>query len=187
MRTSKLGDADDVKSFIQPSDATVAAVNAFAKANNLETSIISPNGDWISLTTSVGQANTLFGAKFEAFKHQSMTAALVRTLSISLPNELVGHVDAIHPTTSFDDPNPRLLPRVNSNADPSPDLQKRGIPASCNSTIVPECLQEIYGIPATPPPAKSATLLVTAYGDEWAQKADLSVSSAVTHICPIPF
>lgn len=151
---------------------TVAAFNAFAKANNLQTSVISPNGDWVSFTTTVGQANTLFGADFQIFSHASMAEPLTRTLSLSLPSELLGHVDTIHPATSFEDPDPRLVPLAN----PNPTLQKRAIPASCNSTITPACLQDIYGIPATPATEKSNTLLVTAYVEQFAQKADLTVA-----------
>lgn len=154
-----------------PSDATVAAFNAFAKANNLETSVVSPNGDWVSLTTTVGHANALFGASFQTFTHEDMAEPLVRTLAVSLPSELVGHIDTIHPTTSFEDPNPRLAPR------PIATPNKRAIPASCNSTITPACLQDIYGIPATPATDKSNTLLVTAYVQQFAQKADISVSN----------
>jgi tripeptidyl-peptidase I len=161
---------DEVKSFVQPSAATVAAFNAFAKANNLQASVVSPNGDWVSFTTTVGRANALFGASFETFTHQAMAEPLTRTLSVSLPEELVGHVDTIHPSTSFDEPDPRLVPVA------IPVPEKRAIPASCNSTITPSCLQDIYGIPATPAKEKSNTLLVTAYIEQFAQKADLTAS-----------
>ncbi|KAJ7482011.1 hypothetical protein FB451DRAFT_1006791, partial [Mycena latifolia] len=61
----------------------------------------SPNGDWMSITLPVSQANELFDAQFEVFTHPSMTNTITRTLSVSLPSELVGHVDVIHPTTTF--------------------------------------------------------------------------------------
>jgi tripeptidyl-peptidase I len=161
---------DEVKSFVQPSNATVAAFNAFANANNLQVSAVSPNGDWVSFTTTVGHANTLFGASFETFTHQAMAEPLTRTLFMSLPEELVGHVDTIHPSTSFDVPDPRLAPFV------VPIPAKRDIPTSCNSTITPSCLQDIYGIPATPAKENSSTLLVTGYAGQFAQTADLVAS-----------
>jgi tripeptidyl-peptidase I len=161
---------DEVKSFVQPSDATVSAFNAFANANNLQTSVVSPNGDWISFTTTVEHANALFGATFETFTHQAMAKPLTRTLSMSIPEELVGHVDTVHPSTSFDVPDPHLAPFV------VPVPVKRDIPASCNSTITPSCLQDIYGIPATPAKEKSSTLLVTGYAGQFAQTADLVAS-----------
>lgn len=156
---------------MQPSPASVAAVNAFAEANNLKMTSTSPNGDWVSFTTTVGHANTLFGANYETFAHASMAQPIVRTLSVSLPSDLVGHVDVVHPTTSFADPDMRLTPIVTPTM-----IDKRAVPESCNSTITPSCLQELYGIPATPATEQSNTLLVTAYGGEFAENADVAVS-----------
>ncbi|KAJ6476610.1 hypothetical protein DFH09DRAFT_856763, partial [Mycena vulgaris] len=61
----------------------------------------SPNGDWVSVTLPVHQANTLFNTQFERFTHPGLLQAITRTLSVSLPSELVGHIDVLHPTTSF--------------------------------------------------------------------------------------
>ncbi|EIN11974.1 subtilisin-like protein [Punctularia strigosozonata HHB-11173 SS5] len=161
--------ADEVKSFVAPSDATVAAFNTFAQDNGLETSVISPNGDWVSFTTTVGHANTLFGASFQTFTHGSIAEPLVRTLSVSLPSELVGHVDTIHPTTSFGEPDARLTPMDFVT------VEKRAVSASCNSTITPVCLQQLYGIPAIPAAADQRNiLLVTGYVQEFAEIADIS-------------
>ncbi|KAJ7809894.1 subtilisin-like protein [Mycena olivaceomarginata] len=72
---------DQVKSFVQPSNETVAAFNSFAAANGLKPTV----------------ANHLFGAQFEKFSHASLTEPITRTLTISLPSELIGHVDVVHP------------------------------------------------------------------------------------------
>ena len=98
--------------------------------------------------------------------------------TVYLPSQLVGHVDVIHPTTSFEDPNMRLTPVVGVPV--GRGSSKRDIPASCNSTITPSCLQDIYGIPAAPATQKSNTLLVTAYVQQFAQKADLTVRNPST-------
>lgn len=162
---------DEVKSFMQPSSASVAAVNAFAEANNLNMTSTSPNGDWVSFTMTVGHANALFGANYETFARESMSQPIVRTLSVSLPSDLVGHVDVVHPSTSFADPSVRLTP-----IDTPTMVNKRAVPGSCNSTITPSCLQELYGIPTTPATEQSNTLLVTAYQGESVQNADVEVS-----------
>ncbi|KAJ7938175.1 family S53 protease-like protein [Mycena leptocephala] len=139
---------DEVKAFVQPSPETVTTFDAFASANGLKPTVISPNGDWMSLTLPVSQANKLFAANFEVFTHPSMAESITRTLSVSLPSELVGHIDVVHPSTEFVPPNPRLVPVTNFS------LEKR-IPSS----------------PATQP---NNTLLVTGYVGEFAQSADLS-------------
>jgi tripeptidyl-peptidase-1 len=164
---------DEVKAFVQPSSATVAAFDAFASANGLTPTVISPNGDWVSITLPVSQANDLFAANFEVFSHSQLAENIMRTLSVSLPSELVGHVDVLHPTTEFTDPNPRLSPVASFNLD-----KRVTPPASCNSDvatgiITPACLQDLYGIPATPATESSNTLLVTAYVQQFAQAADL--------------
>ncbi|KAJ7095070.1 family S53 protease-like protein [Mycena epipterygia] len=163
---------DEVKTFTQPSPETVSAFDAFASANRLAPTVISPNGDWVSLTLPVSQANKLFAAEFELFTHPSLTEPITRTLSVSLPSELVGHVDVIHPTTAFISPDVRLVPDTSQ-------IRKRGPAASCdtsdgNGVITPTCLQDLYGIPTTPATETSNALLVTGYENEWAQESDLS-------------
>ncbi|KAK6988683.1 family S53 protease-like protein [Favolaschia claudopus] len=166
--------ADELKAFIQPSSDTVAAFNAWASANGLTTTPISPAGDWVSITLPVSKANTLFGAKFEYFSHPELSEKITRTLSVSLPSELVGHVDVIHPTVDFSEPNPRLAPSFTPVT-----VEKRAPPASCNTNvasgiITPACLQALYGIPTTPATQPSNKLLVTGYVGQFAQNADLS-------------
>ncbi|KAJ7731324.1 family S53 protease-like protein [Mycena maculata] len=165
---------EQVKTFVEPSSETVSVFNAFAAANNLKPTVISPNGDWVSITLPVSQANELFAAHFEIFSHPDLTNTITRTLSVSLPSELVGHVDVVHPSTEFTQPNVRLLPAASTI-----QLDKRATPAaSCNSdlpsgVVTPACLQALYGIPTTPATQKKNALLVTAYEDQFAQKADL--------------
>ncbi|KAJ6476613.1 family S53 protease-like protein [Mycena vulgaris] len=162
---------EEVKTFVQPSQETVLAFNSFASAHGLNPTVISPNEDWVSIALPVSQANKLFAAQFEVFAHPSMTNTITRTLSVSLPSELVGHVDVIHPTTDFTEPNPRLAPAMTT-------LDKRAPDASCNSSVAtgvvtPACLQALYGIPTTPATSSNNTLLVTGYVGEFAQAADL--------------
>ncbi|KAJ7121434.1 family S53 protease-like protein [Mycena epipterygia] len=164
---------DEVKSFVQPSPETVSAFDAFALMNGLKPTVISPNGDWVSITLPVSQANKLFAAQFELFTHPDMANPITRTLSVSLPSELVGHLDVLHPTTQFLGPWLRLgIESSGVELNPRP-------PASCNTSvaagvITPTCLQELYGIPSTPATQKNNALLVTAYGGENAQTADLA-------------
>ncbi|KAF7346621.1 Family S53 protease-like protein [Mycena sanguinolenta] len=156
---------DEVKSFVQPSNETVVAFNSFAVANGLKPTVISPHGDWVSVALMVSEANHLFGAQFEKFSHASLTEPITRTLAVSLPSELIGHVDIIHPTTSFAGRNPDLsqLPFYHHRS------EKRTEPAaSCNSSnpdghVTPTCLQNIYGIPSAPATQKNNKILVTGY------------------------
>ncbi|KAF7361002.1 Family S53 protease-like protein [Mycena sanguinolenta] len=163
---------DEVKSFVQPSAATVAAFDAWASANGLKPTVISPNEDWLSISLPVSQANDLFAAKFELFTHPALAEPLVRTLSVSLPSELAEHIDVLHPTTDFSEPSSRLAQGASSV------LGKRAPPASCDTTlpsgsITPTCLQEIYGMPASPAPGNTTSILVPGYAGGAAQPADV--------------
>ncbi|KAJ7342439.1 subtilisin-like protein, partial [Mycena albidolilacea] len=167
---------DEVKSFVQPSNETVAAFNSFAAANGLKPTVVSPNGDWLSLVLTVSQANHLFGAQFEKFSHASLPEPITRTLKISLPSELIGHVEVVHPSTSFAGRGPGFaqLPFLAHSS------EKRTEPvAACNSSrpdgiVTPTCLQKIYGIPSTPATQKNNKLLVTGYIGTSPNRTDLS-------------
>ncbi|KAF8169745.1 family S53 protease-like protein [Mycena galopus ATCC 62051] len=142
---------DEVTSYVQPSAETVVAFNTWASANGITPGATSPHGDWVSISVPVSKANTLFAAKFEVFTHPDIKSNLVRTLSVSLPSELVGHVDVIHPSTDF----------------------------SCDTSvgsgrITPACLQDLYGIPSTPATQRNNSLLVTGFSNIFAETADLS-------------
>ncbi|KAJ7447479.1 subtilisin-like protein [Mycena latifolia] len=164
---------DEVKSFVQPSNETVAAFNSFAAAKGLKPSVISPNGDWLSLTLTVSQANQLFGAQFEKFSHASLPEPITRTLTISLPSELIGNVDVVHPSTSFTGRNPDFaqLPFHPHSSEKCTEPV-----ASCrpDGIITPTCLQKIYGIPSAPATQKNNKILVTGYLGVSPNQTDLS-------------
>ncbi|CAK5281037.1 unnamed protein product [Mycena citricolor] len=167
---------EDVKSYMAPSADTVAAFNTFAAAQGLQITGSSPNGDWVTATLPVSQANELFDANFEVFSHPELADTITRTMSVSLPHEIVGVVDVIHPSTAFVEPQPRLAPSV-IQLD-LPVQAKRAIPASCNTRVAsgvmtPACLQALYGIPTAPATQKNNSILITGYIDQWAQTADL--------------
>ncbi|KAJ6484685.1 family S53 protease-like protein [Mycena sanguinolenta] len=164
---------DEVKNFVKPSSATSSALNNFVSANGLNATVISPHEDWMAITLPVSAANNLFDAQFQVYSHPSMSDTMTRTLSVSLPQELVGHVQAIHPTTSFARPGGRQ-----GSATRQGQQSKRAIPPSCNThlgsgVITPACLQAIYGIPADPATQSNNVLMVTAYGGQFAEKSDL--------------
>ncbi|KAF8162319.1 Pro-kumamolisin, activation domain-containing protein [Mycena galopus ATCC 62051] len=169
---------DEVKSFVEPSTDAVNAFNAFTSANGLKSSVISPYGEWVSVSLPVSKlkANQLFGAKFTNFTHTDLPAPIIRTLSVSLPSALAGFVQVVHPTTAFTTPTARLGHSIRFNI---PNRKRDATaPADCdtsdpNNSITPACLQALYNIPSTPATQQSNALLVTGYEDEWAEIDDL--------------
>ncbi|KAJ6482716.1 subtilisin-like protein [Mycena sanguinolenta] len=167
---------DEVKAYVQPSEETMSAFKAFTSTNGLQPTVISPNGDWVSVTLPVSQANELFGAQFQEFTHPSLDNTITRTVSVSLPEELIGHVDVVHPTTDFSLPAASARMRLVS---PRRKRSTKRQDASCdtsdgNGVITPACLQALYGIPVTPATQANNTLAVTGYDGEWPQTSDLA-------------
>lgn len=87
-----------VEKFVAPSQQSVDAVNAWLKEVAVAATTISPAGDWLSVSIPVSQANELLDADFSVYKHTDTGKEAIRTLSYSIPSELVGHLDFVHPT-----------------------------------------------------------------------------------------
>ena len=88
-----------MQSFRAPTSDTTAAVTQWLEASNVTWTVESAAGDWISISVSVEEANRLLDAKFGVFTHEESGKRFTRTLSYSLPSDLVGLIDIVHPTT----------------------------------------------------------------------------------------
>ncbi|KAJ7714715.1 family S53 protease-like protein, partial [Mycena olivaceomarginata] len=137
---------DEVTSYVQPSAETVATFNTWASANGI--------------------------TPVRVFTHPDIKSNLVRTLSVSLPSELVGHVDVIHPSTDFVHTSPRLASIQTREGRPPPTKSRDTSVGS--GRITPACLQDLYGIPSTPATQRNNSLLVTGFSNLFAETADLS-------------
>ncbi|KAF7288435.1 Family S53 protease-like protein [Mycena chlorophos] len=172
--------AEQVHAYVAPSNETVNAFNAFVSANNIQTTAASPFGEWVTISLSVDKANALFGAQFTNYTHPRLPKPIMRTLSVSLPSELAGHVDVLHPTTAFSVPRTGTLSMGPSHTFPTQPWKGTTVPANCNvsdanpdSAITPACLQALYNIPTEPATHPDNALMVTAYLDQWAVIDDL--------------
>ena len=90
-----------MEAFVAPSSESVSLVQQWLAANDITAKTISPAGDWLQFSIPVSQANTLLQAEFTIFNHAETGTQLTRTLSYSIPVELQGHVDLIHPTITY--------------------------------------------------------------------------------------
>ncbi|KAJ7016424.1 subtilisin-like protein [Mycena alexandri] len=182
---------DEVNAYAAPSAAALTAVQNWLSSNNVNATS-SGSGDWLTATVSIAQANTLLGTTYQTFQHSS-GRTYARTLSYSLPAEVVQYIDEVHPSTTFNSPI-SLQPVVSM---PQPDSRRHrkgnkggkggggssgssGNSAtnstaadSCDTDVTPECLQTLYNIPATPATQASNSIAVAGFIDQFAQKADL--------------
>ena len=90
-----------VNAFVAPKQETVDAVNQWLSENDLTATKISPAGNWLSLQIPVSKASELLDAEFSTFKHVETGQESIRTLSYSIPADLVGHVNLVHPTITY--------------------------------------------------------------------------------------
>ncbi|KAK7042000.1 family S53 protease-like protein [Favolaschia claudopus] len=180
---------EEVKSYMQPSNETLDAFNSLASANGLTPTVLSPHGDWLSLTLRVGTANKLFGADYQIFTHESLPQPIIRTLSISLPTELAGHVEVVYPSTSFPIPPAssaqqqqqqlryrRMLESSRTRIDKRKRASSNSSSSSCDpkGPYSPKCLQEMYGIPSTPATQQNNnSIMVTGYFNIYPNETDV--------------
>ncbi|KAI1785024.1 family S53 protease [Ganoderma leucocontextum] len=161
---------------LSKSEGSIDAVNGWLKENGITAKTISATGDWLSFEVPVSKANELFDAEFSVFKHDDTGMEAVRTLSYSIPAELQGHLDLVHPTVTF--PNPKgQLPVFQTPVHSTSSVQNfstRAVPSSCSHSITPTCLQAIYNIPSDAATQSSNRLAVTGYLEEYAKQDDLA-------------
>ncbi|KAI0336682.1 subtilisin-like protein [Cubamyces sp. BRFM 1775] len=148
----------EVEQLVTPKPAAADAVKAWLQENNFTGTALTPAGDWVGFEIPVHQANSFFSANFSVFVHGRTKTQVVRTMAYSLPVSLQGHVDLVHPTTSF--PNPSFGREVNGIGLQQPSLHamkrtdariaNRDLSSKCTNITNPECLQALYSIPSTP-------------------------------------
>ncbi|OCH86873.1 family S53 protease [Obba rivulosa] len=160
---------EEVEKFVAPSEESTGIVNSWLLDNNLNPSKLSPTGDWLSIDISAGKANDLLNADFSLFQHVETGTITIRTLKYSIPAELIGHLDFVHPTTTF----PVGISYPAPLALSSSRLIEVDIPSACTLFTVPQCLQDLYGIPGTTATQSTNTIGISAFGDKSANIEDL--------------
>lgn len=89
--------------FVAPTSETTAIVNSWLQQHGISSTALTPAGDWLKIETTVGQANELFGAKYNVYVHDTSGKQVLRTLEYSLPEELANHITVVHPTVRCPD------------------------------------------------------------------------------------
>ena len=90
-----------VEAYIAPASESVFVVNSWLSENGITGTSISSTGGWLMIQVPVNQANDLLGAQFSVFTHPDTKRQAIRTLAYSIPSELVGHLDLVHPTITY--------------------------------------------------------------------------------------
>lgn len=186
-----------IDAYLTPSNESTSAVNAWLNENGLQATALSSAGDWLSVQMPVSTANDILDADFSVFTHPATGKQTVRTLSYSIPTDLVSHLSLVHPTTSCVLPrfsvSVTFLMRISRFPDaygytPIMNFTSSGLTPESSSgpcdvySITPACLQWLYNIPSTPAKSDGNKLAVTGYVDEWPQYSDLEVCTSDARI-----
>ncbi|KAL1762764.1 peptidase S8/S53 domain-containing protein [Schizophyllum commune] len=128
---------------------------------------------------TVEQAEKLLGTKYNVYRHTTTGEYVVRTMSYSLPKDLIGHVDVVAPTTYFG-----TMKSMRATSFKQPELDGTNekdlnvnveAASDCGRTVTPACLQKLYNTSGYKPKADTNTTLgVAGYLDEFANEKDLT-------------
>ncbi|KAF8148291.1 family S53 protease [Crassisporium funariophilum] len=170
---------EEVEAFVAPPPDTVSLVNQWLSNNDIFAKTVSPAGDWLEFSIPINKANSLIAANFQVFQHPETGKEFVRTLSYSIPEALLGHIDVVHPTTTFDNPFVHLPFVSNPNApvqkpEDEFEIESRADLATCATAVTPACLEALYGIPTTAGTQSTNVLGVSGFIDQFANQADLA-------------
>ncbi|KZS94687.1 family S53 protease [Sistotremastrum niveocremeum HHB9708] len=154
----------EIAGITKPSPQADAAVKDWLAANGLTAASTSVAGDWLTIKTTVGQANSLFNTEFQQFNHSDTGKTFI--------------LEVVHPTVTFPNPisGPPSVQAIGKRELTSlerRDISKRAIPAACAHITVPVCIQAIYGVPATNAASGDVKLGVSGFIGQFAQTADL--------------
>lgn len=180
---------EDVEALVAPHDDSVQLVEEWLASHGLAGDALSrsPANDWITVKVPVSLAETMLKTEYHIWTHAASGDSLIRTTSYSLPERLVDHVDLVQPTTMFSrfkrmSTTYNSLQRQSSIVaiDPGyisdPSAYGGQVNASCNATITPTCLKQLYNAVAYEPAAAGVNkVAATGYLDEYANYEDLQM------------
>ncbi|KAJ7645996.1 tripeptidyl peptidase A [Mycena polygramma] len=139
---------DEVHALSKPSNNTIELVGDWLETYNA-------SSDSVTAVIPVSSAETMLSTHFGVFEHVKSGKRVVRTLIYSLPEDMLSHVDFVHPTTAFFDPLRHGLGQFASGEDTatlSSHLQKRPVAlnqsdfVSCVNITDPPCIRRLYNI-----------------------------------------
>ncbi|KAH9837729.1 peptidase S8/S53 domain-containing protein [Rhodofomes roseus] len=177
---------EEVEALVAPHPESVHLVEEWLASHGLLGDALSrsPAGDWVTVRVPVSLAEKMLDTTYHMWTHTASGDSIVRTTSYSLPEHLHAHIDVVQPTTAFSRFTPMRTTyhsfRANATV-PQSDGAKIAVPyasggqvaASCNGTITPACLLELYNATGyTPQVPGQNKIAVTGYREQYANYDD---------------
>ncbi|KAJ7350888.1 tripeptidyl peptidase A [Mycena albidolilacea] len=145
---------EQVHDLSKPSNDALELVEGWLATHNASSVKWSASKDTVTAVLPVFSAEEMLSTRFGVFEHLKSGNRVVRTLSYSLPQDLIPHVAWVHPTTAFFDPLRHGMGKFFSGDEvvASSHLEKRPVAlnqsdfTSCVSVVDPPCVRRLYNI-----------------------------------------
>jgi tripeptidyl-peptidase-1 len=168
----------ELRSLLKPTDETSNAAISWLQDNNI--TAIEDDSDYILFQTNVATANKMLDTTFSWYSSNGNHQVL-RTLAYSVPDEVKDHINFVQPTTRFGHMKPLASDAqifdTGSKSDGSVKWRGGGSPqvnATCNITITPECLLDLYNVHYKADAKNGNSLGYASFLEESARYADLA-------------
>lgn len=148
---------DEVSSAFSPSKEAISSVTKWLKSKGVKHYKV--NGGFIDFALDVKGANALLGGDYQYYTKEGQTK--LRTLSYSIPDDVAEYVQFVDPSTNFGgtsafNPVPRPSRTIMERKEkPS----KSTVDASCQTSITPSCLKQMYNIGDYTPKVESGSTI----------------------------
>lgn len=107
------------------------------------------DGAFVDFATDLTTANSLLNATYQQYTAASSGVTKLRTLSYSIPDEVEDYVALVDPSTYFSSSTKAFAPYEyagRTTARSAPGQQPRQASSSCETSITPACLKEMYNV-----------------------------------------
>lgn len=167
---------DELKALLRPEAKATDSIVAWLEASGIQSDDIEDDGEWINFVATVSQAEKMMDTKFNVFRSEIRTnIQKIRTLEYSIPAELHDYINMIQPTTRFAQIRPQRSTVLDKEVLGSKALVAGAdVSTSCNETITPQCLKDLYNINGYTPKANTTFLGVSGFLEEYARYDDLA-------------
>ena len=164
---------DELKNLIKPRAESTNAVLSWLESSGVESRDIHNDGEWINFYAPVKRAEEMMGTSFKTYQSEVRPAIKkIRSLSYSVPKEVRSHIDMIQPTTRFGQIRAERSNVLTQEAAP---FSVAAVNATCNTTITPACLADLYNYADYKIDAKAnITIGVNGFLEQYARYADFA-------------
>ncbi|KAI0177578.1 Tripeptidyl-peptidase sed4 [Pestalotiopsis sp. NC0098] len=148
-------DKDEVEDLFRPSSAAFTAVTQWLQDAGVEH--ISQQGTNVNFATTVDKMNKLLGATFAYYNVNGIQK--LRTKQYSVPDDLVQHIQLIHPTTYLGTTRSMRVPEdmIQTTSFPKISLAATNSTSNCSALVTPDCFRKAYGVGHYKPDPKSGS------------------------------